>query len=200
MPKAVPQTKTDISYSRSTIKECEKYVRSMQKKLDKAVANNDKKKIRRFTYLLLNRSRAVRILAIHRVTIQNEGKHTPGVDGIRIKRGNSAVVKAHNSKVRESLLMEAHITRKPSPIRRSYIRKPDGKLRPLGIITLQDRVIHDMVRMAIEPITEFYANDSSYGFRPKRSCHDAIEHLFNKLSKRTSKRWIIEGDIQGCFD
>jgi RNA-directed DNA polymerase len=57
-----------------------------------------------------------------------------------------------------------------------------------------------MVRMAIEPITEFYANDRSYGFRPKRSCQDAIEHLFKKLSKRTSKQWIIEGDIQGCFD
>ena len=54
--------------------------------------------------------------------------------------------------------------------------------------------------MAIEPITEYHANDNSYGFRPKRSCHDAIGHLFRKLNRKGSRQWIIEGDIRGCFD
>jgi len=54
--------------------------------------------------------------------------------------------------------------------------------------------------MTLEPITEYHASDNSYGFRPKRSCHDAISHLFTKLSRRNNGQWIIEGDIRGCFD
>jgi len=73
-------------------------------------------------------------------------------------------------------------------------------MRPLGIPTIADRINQDILRMAIEPITEYHASDNSYGFRPKRSCQDAIEHLFNKLSRKATKQWVIEGDIRGCFD
>jgi len=172
----------------------------VQRKLDGAVAEGNSKKIRLFTWLLSKRSRAVRILAVHRVTCLNEGKKTPGVDGMRILSGRTKAVKNHNREIREWLITNADIKKKPSPIRRTYIRKPNGKLRPLGIPTLLDRTIQDVVRIAIEPITEYYANDNSYGFRPKRSCHDAIGHLFRKLALRTRKQWAIEGDISGCFD
>jgi len=75
-----------------------------------------------------------------------------------------------------------------------------GKKRPLGIPTLSDRINQDILRTTIEPITEYHASENSYGFRPKRSCHDAIVHLFNKLGSRGTKQWILEGDIRGCFD
>jgi len=124
------------------------------------------------------------------------GKYTAGIDGVKMVRGREGI----NDKLKLSLLKEINISKKPSPIRRVYIPKPNGKKRPLGIPTLSDRINQDILRTTLEPITEYYASDNSYGFRPKRSCHDAIEHLFIKLSKKTSKQWVLEGDIRGCFD
>jgi len=188
------------------IRNCEKYVSSMQKKLDRAVAvrlwssgfirDNNKSDIRWFTHILSKKSKAVRILAVHRVTTLNQGKYTAGVDGVKMVRGR----KGRNDKLKLSLLKDINISKKPSPIRRVYIPKPNGKKRPLGIPTLADRIIQNILRTTLEPITEYHASDNSYGFRPKRSCHDAIEHLFTKLGKRGSKQWILEGDIRGCFD
>jgi len=184
------------AFSAENIRNCEKYVSSMQKKLDRAVADNNKSDIRWFTHILSKKSKAVRILAVHRVTSLNQGKYTAGVDGVKMVRGRKGI----NDKLKLSLLKDINISKKPSPIRRVYIPKPNGKKRPLGIPTLADRIIQNILRTTLEPITEYHASDNSYGFRPKRSCHDAIEHLYNKLGKKGSKQWVIEGDIRGCFD
>jgi len=192
---ACPPVGTNI-FSADNRKRCEKYVSSVQRKLDKAVADNNKSKTRRYTYLLSKRSRAVRVLAVYRVTAHNQGRYTAGVDGVRIIRGRKGI----NEQLRLSLLNDIDIKKKPSPIRRVFIQKPNGKKRPLGIPTIADRIIQDILRMTLEPITEYHANDNSYGFRAKRSCQDAIEHLFSKLNRRGSKQWIMEGDIRGCFD
>ena len=159
-------------FSASNIKNCEKYVSSIQRKLDKAVAENNKSNIRWYTHLLSHKSRAVKILAVYRVTSLNQGKFTAGADGV--KQGRSK----ENGESRTALLNNIDIKRKPSPIKRVFIPKSNGKLRPLGIPTIADRINQEILRMTIEPITEYHASDNSYGFRPKRCCQDAIEHLF----------------------
>ena len=181
-------------FSKVNLSECEGYVRGVQRRLDRAVADGDKTKIRGYVRCL-NKSKAVKILAIHRVCEVNSGKHTAGIDGFAMPPN-----KEERRKSMESLIYEIAIGKKPSPIRRVYIPKPNGDKRPLGIPTIMDRIIQEIIRISIEPICEYHFLPCSYGFRPKRSCQDAVMDLFNKLSKKTSRRWIVEGDIKGCFD
>ena len=189
------QTSGKDIFSHSNISACEKYVLRIQRRLDKAVENDDKSKIRWYTHLLLKRSRAVKILAVHRICKVNTGRHTAGVDGIAMPRETE-----RRADMMIKLLADIDISREPQPIRRVYIPKPNGKLRPLGIPTLSDRINQEVIRQTIEPICEYHFLECSYGFRPKRSCQDAMSNLFNKLSRKSAKRWIIEGDIEKCFD
>ncbi|MFB3040523.1 MAG: group II intron reverse transcriptase/maturase, partial [Candidatus Poribacteria bacterium] len=176
-------------------KECETYVLKKQRQLDKAVRDKNVDRIRFITYLLSRCSRAVRIVAIERVTRTNSGKHTAGVDGVATPKSREDA-----DKFRSNLLGMVKSNKMPSPIRRVYIPKPNGKKRPLGIPTIMDRVIQEIHRITIEPISEYHFKDCSFGFRPKKSCHDAIARIFNKISRRKDPQWILEGDIKGCFD
>lgn len=87
----------------------------------------------------------------------------------------------------------------PSPGYRTYIpKKGKKKLRPLGIPTIKDRVYQNIAKLALEPQWESIFEPTSYGFRPKRSAHDAIADIFVKTSKK--EKWVFEGDFEGCFD
>ena len=182
-------------FTPENISACEKYVLTIQRRLDKAVANDDRPKIRWYTHILMKRSRAVKILSVHRVCSVNQGKHTAGVDGIAIPKE-----KERRERMKIELFESIDITRPPNQIRRGYIPKPNGDKRPLGIPTIADQINQDIIRQSIEPICEYHFLNCSYGFRPKRSCQDTMSDLFNKLRGKNSKKWIVEGDIKGCFD
>lgn len=139
---------------------------------------------------LLTHSFYAKLLAIKRVT-QNKGRNTPGIDRIiwRTPRQKMQAVKFLKRRGYRSL-----------PLRRTYIPKKNGKLRPLGIPTMIDRGQQALHLLALEPIAETKGDKHSYGFRPKRSIHDAIAQCFIALARKSSAQWILEGDIKSCFD
>ena len=139
---------------------------------------------------LLTHSSSAKLLAVRRV-VRNSGRNTPGVDGV-LWRTSGQKLKAARSLQRRGY--------RPQPLRRIYISKRNGKLRPLGIPTMADRAQQALHLLALEPVAETLADPNAYGFRPKRSTADAIAQCFNVLVRKQSARWILEGDIKSCFD
>jgi len=129
--------------------------------------------------------------------LSNKGSRTAGVDGMT-RRNYSG--EGQRQELVKSILDElGNLTYRPSPVRRVYIPKPNGKKRPLGIPTIKDRVIQEMVRMLIEPIYEATFLPCSYGFRPNRCTWDALAEAHHSLNPRTKYYIVIEGDIENCF-
>jgi group II intron reverse transcriptase/maturase len=120
----------------------------------------------------------------------NQGRLTPGTDGETIDGTSLTKLQALLDDLRNK-------TFKWTPVRRSYIPKSNGKVRPLGISSWQDKVVQMVLKMVLESYYEPIFNDRSHGFRPNRGCHTALLHV-RKFWQGT--KWFIEGDIEGCFD
>ncbi len=139
---------------------------------------------------LLTCSYYAKLLAVKRIT-ENRGGKTPGIDNI-IWRSSKQKMEAVLSLKKRGYY--------PKPLKRIYIPKKNKKLRPLSISCMLDRAIQALYLLALEPVVEMIADKNSYGFRPKRSTADAIAQCFINLATRDSAQFVLEGDIEACFD
>ena len=156
----------------------------------KAIQEGRWGKVRALQHLLTH-SFSSKALAVRRVT-ENRGKRTPGVDGVTWKTPEEKAAAIGTLRQRGY---------RPTPLRRVYILKSDGKRRrPLSIPTLRDRAMQAVYLLALEPIAETKADPNSYGFRTHRAPVDAIEQCFIALAKQASPQWVLECDIRACFD
>jgi RNA-directed DNA polymerase len=167
----------------------QEHVRRLQLRIAKAIKVGRYGAAKALQWLLTH-SFYAKLLAIKQVT-QNKGKRTPGIDGVIWKTDTQKMKAAY------ALSKRGY---KAQPLRRMYIPKKNGKLRPLGIPTKADRAQQALHLLGLMPIAEILADEHSYGFRPKRATHDAIEQCFNTLSREASAGWVLEGDIKACFD
>lgn len=167
----------------------QRQVRRLQTRIVKATQNGRHNKAKALQWLLTH-SFSGKALAVKRVT-ENKGKNTPGVDKVTWKtpRTKTNAIASLKRRGYSSL-----------PLRRVLIPKKNGKTRPLGIPAMKCRAMQALYLLALEPIAETTADPNSYGFRPQRSTADAGEQCFKSLAKKASAEWVLEADIQGCFD
>jgi RNA-directed DNA polymerase len=168
---------------------CEVAVQKLQARIVKAQKEGRHNKVKALQWTLTH-SFYAKALAVKRVT-SNKGSETAGVDMVTWETSDAKMCAIADMKRKGYT---------PQPLRRIHIKKSNGKLRPLGIPTMKDRAMQALYLMALDPVAETMADSHSFGFRKERSTADAIQQCFINLSKKVSPQWILEGDIQGCFD
>lgn len=167
----------------------ERTVRGMQVRIAKATRAQDWRKVKALQRLL-TRSFCGKALAVRRVT-ENQGKRTAGVDR---ELWQTPATK------RDAIDTLNRRGYRPSPLRRVRIPKGNGKTRMLGIPTMRDRAMQALYLLALAPVAESTADPNSYGFRIGRSTADAMARGFQLLSRSNSPQWVLDADIEGCFD
>jgi RNA-directed DNA polymerase len=165
----------------------EKRVFRLQLRIYKAATDQEWEKMYKLQKVLIS-SNSAKHLSVRKVTQDNAGKRTPGVDKKIIT----------SPKEKFELAKQLRLNGKSSPIRRTYIPKPDGNQRPLGIATIEDRAKQTLAYLAICPQWEAQFETGSFGFRPGRSVLDAMEAIFAGIAKKP--KWILDADISKCFD
>jgi len=168
-----------------------KVVSNLRQRIFRATQQGDWAKVRSLQKLML-RSYSNTLVSVRKVTQENTGKRTPGVDKV--------VVKTPSLRGRLVDLLMTNQPWKARPARRIYIAKANGKQRGLGIPTIVDRCLQARVKNALEPSWEARFEGSSYGFRPGRGCHDAIERIYLLACPHKTKKWVVDADIKGAFD
>jgi RNA-directed DNA polymerase len=164
-------------------------VRRLQIRIAKATQAGKHRRAQALQWLLTH-SLAAKLWAVRTVT-RNQGARTPGVDNV--------IWRTDKQKLRAAFNLKRHPYR-PLPLRRHYIPKSNGKMRPLSIPSMHDRAMQALHALALAPIAEVRADRNSYGFREGRRCADALTYCHTVLSRKSSAPWILEGDIRACFD
>lgn len=171
----------------------EEQVRRLRYRIFTASRDGDLRRVRSLQKLML-RSHANALVAVRRVTELNVGRETAGIDGKTVLLASAKAELAAWVQSRSSSWTAR-------PVKRVFIPKANGKQRPLGIPVIADRAVQAAVLNALEPEWEARFEPRSYGFRPGRGCHDAIEAIFTVAKGRTAKRlWVLDADLAAAFD
>ena len=170
-------------------------VGEMQKKLRQTATRDPNHKFGDLYSLLCNQ---VWLRVAHHAVHANQGRETARVDSKMMSNFNGDL-EGNLERLREVLKAK---TFEPMPVRRVYIPKANGKKRPIGIPTIDDRIVQEALRMILEPLWEADFSTHSYGFRPNRSTYDAMTYIGKRLASKGGEtyQWIVEGDIASSFD